>query len=68
MILSRIMSISKILTDFCASKQNKNKKHFGRYSLQCFSSKKILEEHKEVYLKISGEQSVKLRDETRGFS
>ena len=30
--------------------------------------KKILEEHKEVYLKINGEQSVKLRDETRGFS
>ena len=56
-----IMSISKILRFMCNKTKNKNKKHFCRYCLQCFSSEKVLIEHKKVCLKINGKQSVKLR-------
>ena len=38
----------------------KNKKRFGRYCLQCFSSERVLMEHKEVFLEVIGKQSVKL--------
>ena len=48
-----------ILTDLCAIRQNKNKKHFRRYCVQCFGSEKMLIDHKEVCLKIYGKQSVK---------
>ena len=48
-----------ILTDLCAIRQNKNKKHFRRYCIQCFGSGKMLIDHKEVCLKIYGKQSVK---------
>ena len=41
--------------------KHKNKKHFWRYRLQCFSSKRVLVEHKETCLKINGKQTVKLR-------
>ena len=40
--------------------KNKNKKHFCRYSLQDFSSERVLIEHQKFYLKIFGRQSVKL--------
>ena len=39
----------------------KNKKHFFRYCLQCFSSERVLAEHKEMYLEINGKQSVELK-------
>ena len=56
------MSISKILADLCAMKQGvKTKKHFCKYCLQCFSSKSVLVEHLETYLKINAKQSLKLR-------
>ena len=45
----------------CNKTKNKNKKHFFKYCLQCFSSEKDLIEHKKVCLKINGRQSVKLR-------
>ena len=54
MAVSHIMSISKIL-------KSKNKTHFSRYCLQCFSSKKVLIKHKEICLQINGKQSIKLR-------
>ena len=41
--------------------KNKNKKHFCRYSLQCFSSEKVLMAHKKVCLNINAKQSKKLR-------
>ena len=41
--------------------KHKNKKHFCRYCLQCFSSKRALVEHKETCLKINSKQIVKLR-------
>ena len=39
----------------------KLKKIFYKYCLQCFSSWRILVEHKEVFLKINGKKTVKLR-------
>ena len=38
--------------------KNKNKKYFCKSCLQCFSSKNVLTEHKEVCLSINGWQSV----------
>ena len=40
----------------CNKTKNKNKKNFCKYCLQCFSSEKILQEHK----KINDKQSLKL--------
>ena len=40
--------------------KNENKKYFRKICLQCFSSKNVLTEHKEVCLSINGAQSVKL--------
>ena len=58
---SHIMYISKILTDLCFTKQRiKTKKYFCKSCLQCFSSKNVLVEHKEVCLSINGAQCVRL--------
>ena len=40
--------------------RNKNKNYFRKICLQCFSSKNVLTEHKEVCLSINGAQSVRL--------
>ena len=45
--------------------KNKNKKHFCCF--QCFSSKNVLTEHKEVCLGINGAQSVRLEKGTMEF-
>ena len=45
----------------CTKTRCKNKKHFCRYCLQCFSSEKVLTEHKEVCLKTNCKQTVKLK-------
>ena len=47
--------------------KNKNKKYFCKNCLQCFSSKNVLTEHKEVCLRINGAQSVKLEKGKIGF-
>ena len=39
----------------------KNKKDFCKYCLQCFSSKRVLVESKEVCLEINGKLTVKLK-------
>ena len=39
----------------------KNKKHFCKCCLQCFSSENVLIEHKETCLKINGKQNIKLK-------
>ena len=44
--------------------ENKNKKYFCKSCLLCFSSEKILKEHKEGCLMINGAQNVKLQ---KGF-
>ena len=45
----------------CNETKNKNKKYFFRYCLQCFSSERVLVDHKVVCLKLNGKQTVKLR-------
>ena len=45
----------------CKKTESNNKKHFCKYCLQCFVSEKVLEKYKNVYLKINGKQSVKLK-------
>ena len=40
--------------------KNKNKKHFCKSCLQCFSSKNELTKHKEICLNINGTQSIRL--------
>ena len=45
----------------CNKTKNKNKKYFCKCCLQCFSSGKVLQEHKENCLIINGRQSVKLK-------
>ena len=53
------------MTDLCSIKQNTRvKKHFCKNCLQCYSSEKILSEHKEDCLVIHGKQNVKLE---KGF-
>ena len=54
MAVSHIMSISKIL-------KSKNKTHFSRYCLQCFSSEKVLIMHKEICLQINGKAKHKIK-------
>ena len=41
--------------------KSKNKKCIFKSCWQCFSSKNVLTEHKEVCLKINGKQAVKLK-------
>ena len=48
-------------------RKNKNKKHFCKSCLQCFSCKNVLTEHKEVCLSINGTQSVRLEKVTIEF-
>ena len=57
---SHIMSTSKIDRFTFHKTKNKNKKYFCKSSLQCFSSKNMLTEHKEAFLSINGTQSVRL--------
>ena len=45
----------------CNKTKNKNKKYFCKCCLQCFSSEKVLIEHKENCLITNGKQSVKLK-------
>ena len=55
-----IIYISKILTDLCFTKRKRKTKYFCKSCLQCFSSKNVLTEHKEICLNINGAQSVRL--------
>ena len=45
----------------CNRTKNKNKKYFSKCCLQCFSSERVLIEHKENCLIINGKQTVKLK-------
>ena len=54
----------------CNKTKNKNKNHFWRHCFQCFSSKRVLMEHKEFFLKVNGKgkQNIKLKDESIKFN
>ena len=47
--------------------KNKNKRYFCKGCLQCFSSKNVLTEHKEVSLSINGKQSARFEKGTIQF-
>ena len=47
--------------------ENENKNYFCKSYLQCFSSKNVLTEHKEVCLSINGAQSARLEKGTIEF-
>ena len=51
----------------CNKTKNKNKNHFCRYCLQCFSREKVLQEHKKYCLNINGKQNVKLKSGSTEF-
>ena len=51
----------------CNKTKNKNKKYSCKCCLQCFSSKKVLIEHKENCLIINSKQSVKLKSGSISF-
>ena len=53
--------IKKKLKFICNKTKNKNKKHLSKYCLQCFSSQRVLIEHKEPCFKINGKQSVEVK-------
>ena len=65
-MISHIICTSKILTDLHKTK-NKNKKHFCRSCLQCFTSENLLEKQKKDCLSINGAQSIKLEKRTIEF-
>ena len=49
----------------CNKTKCKNKKHFCRY---CFSTEKVLAEHKKVCLKINGKLPTKLKSCSSKFT
>ena len=60
MKISQIKCTLKILKDLCFTKQNKNKIYICKSCLQCFNSKNVLTEYKEICLGVNGAQSVRL--------
>ena len=62
------MCISNILANLCFTKErSKTKKPFLKSCLQCFSSKNVCNNHKEVCLSISGAKSVRFEKGTMDF-
>ena len=65
MISKKSKSYYVCIKDFkrfrCNKTNCKNKKHFCRYCLQCFSSERALAEHNKVCLKVNDKQNLKLR-------
>ena len=53
---------------YVSKTKNKNKKYFCKSCLQCFSSKNVLTEHKEICLNINGAQSIRLEKGTIKFN
>ena len=51
----------------CNKMKNKNKKYFYKCCSQCFSSEKVLIEHKENCFIINGKQNVKLKSGSISF-
>ena len=68
MKISHLVSTLKILTEICALKLTAKIKKTLLYILcSMFISERVLTEHREVYLKINGQQPVKLRSDSIEF-
>ena len=64
MKINHIMPISKVFNGFmCNKTKDNNKKHFSRYCLWCFTSKRVLIEYKEHCLIVN----LKLRSRSIKF-
>ena len=64
---SHYVYIKDVNRFMCNKTKNKNKKYFCKCCLQCFSSEKVLIEHKENSEIINGKQSVKLKSGSISF-
>ena len=42
--------------------KHKERKHFCMYCLQCFSSERVLSNHKDICIQVNGEQAIKMPD------
>ena len=42
--------------------KHKERKHFCMYCLQCFSSERVLNNHKDICIQVNGEQAIKMPD------
>ena len=51
----------------CNKTKNENKKYFCKCCLQCFTSEKVLIEHKQNCLMINAKQSIKLKSGSISF-
>ena len=66
-MLSHYVYIKDFNRFMCNKTKNKNKRHFCKYCLQCFSSGKILIKHKENCLITNGKQGIKIKSGSIGF-
>ena len=51
----------------CNQTKHKEKKHFCMHCLQCFSSERVLTNHKENCIQVNGTQSIKMPDENNNI-
>lgn len=56
------MKINNISTDTCMIKQNRERKHFCMYCLQCFRYEDALKKHQSNCIMINGKQAIKILD------
>ena len=47
--------------------KHKNKKHFCMHCLQCFSSERVLNNHKDICIQVNGAQAVKMPDKNNNI-
>ena len=59
--MSHYVYIKGFNRSMCNKTKYRTKQYFFKCCLQCFSSERVLIEHKETYLKINGKQNVKLK-------
>ena len=51
----------------CNQTKHKERKHFCMYCLQCFSSERVLTDHKENCIQVNGTQSIKMPDKNNNI-
>ena len=57
------MKINKDLNKFMYNQtKHEHRKHFCMYCLQCFSSERVLTNHKENCIQVNGKKAIKMPD------
>ena len=64
---SHYVYIKDVNRFMCNKTKRKTKKHFWKYCLQCFTSKRVLIKHKGTCLITNSKQNVKLKSGSIGF-